>query len=147
MRRILRIESWRSFVFKMGVSRLTGSVFELRSRSTTPKTFVGSLRCSDMGKSRLELLESNDQLSEVLDRLKNRSQEREFLNHLEEIKELIDSLHPAEFRGLKAEIEMIRKIKHLVSKKLWRFGDAVRKRSSHRPFDGDSFDTIRSILN
>ena len=69
----------------------------------------------------LELLESNDQpISEVLDRLKNRSQEREFLNHLEEIKELIDSLHPAEFRGLKAEIEMIRKIKHLVSKRLWR---------------------------
>jgi hypothetical protein len=105
-----------------GLARFDRLCVRPKKPINNPKDFRGFAAVFRHGKSHdVELLESNDQpISEVLDRLKNRRQEREFLNHLEEIKELIDSLHPAEFRGLKAEIEMIRKIKHLVSKRLWR---------------------------
>jgi hypothetical protein len=100
---------------------LTGPAFA-KKPIKNPKDFRWSALVFRHGKKHVvEILESNDQpISVVLDRLKGRRQEREFLGHLEDIKELIDSLHPAEFRGLKAEVDMIRKIKNLVSKKLWR---------------------------
>jgi len=68
----------------------------------------------------VKLIESNEQsVLAVLDRLTDREDEREFLNGLEEIKEQFDALRPAEFRGLKSEIELISKIRGLVDEKLW----------------------------
>jgi hypothetical protein len=67
------------------------------------------------------LVESNEQpVAAVLERLNGRREERQFLNHLEGIKSQLDALRPASFRGLKSEVEMIKKIKELVDDKLWR---------------------------
>lgn len=105
-----------------GLARFDRLCIRPKKPINNPKDFRGFTAVFRHGKNHdIELLESNDQpVSEVLDRLRNRRDEREFLSNLEDIKDRIDSLHPAEFRGLKAEIEMIRKIKHLVSKRLWR---------------------------
>ncbi len=112
-----------SFQFSnRGLGRFDRLCLRAKKPINNPKDFRGFALVFRHGKNHdVEILESNDQpISVVLDRLKGRRQEREFLGHLEDIKELIDSLHPAEFRGLKAEVDMIRKIKNLVSKKLWR---------------------------
>ncbi|SRR6266436_8267934 len=112
-----------SFQFSnRGLGRFDRLCLRAKKPINNPKDFRGFALVFRHGKNHdVEILESNDQpISVVLDRLKGRRQEREFLGHLEHIKELIDSLHPAEFRGLKAEVDMIRKIKNLVSKKLWR---------------------------
>ena len=60
------------------------------------------------------------------ERLMGREEEREFLNQLEEIKEQVQTLRPADFRGLKSEIELILKIRDMVDEKLW----PLAKRSS-----------------
>ncbi len=68
----------------------------------------------------VRLIESNEQpLATILERIRKRQQHCQFLVQLEGIKEQIEALHPAEFRGLNAEIGMIREIKRLVDGKLW----------------------------
>lgn len=69
----------------------------------------------------VSLIESGDQpVESVRTRLDDRVEAREFLNQLEAIKEQIEALQPAGFRGVNAEIDVIRKIKSLVDDKLWR---------------------------
>ena len=69
----------------------------------------------------VELVESGEQtLDSVTDRLNNRLQQREFVNQLQEIKARLDSLEPAAFRGLRAEMDLIVKIRHIVEGKLIR---------------------------
>ncbi len=69
----------------------------------------------------IELVESNEEpVAMVIDRLRRRQEEREFLSQLEGIKAQIEALQPADFRGVDAEITLIVKIKNLVDDKLWR---------------------------
>lgn len=105
-----------------GMARFDRLCIRNKKPINNPKDFRQFAKVFRHGKDHdLELIESNDApISDVLARLNGRLQAREFLNHLEDIKDSINSLHPAEFRGSSAEVEMIRRIKNLVSKKLWR---------------------------
>ena len=69
----------------------------------------------------LSLIEENTHsISSVLDRVKGRQGEREFLSRIEDIYERLEELEPAGFRGVKAEIDAIREIKELVDNKLYK---------------------------
>jgi hypothetical protein len=105
-----------------GMARFDKLCIRPKRPINNPRDFRRFARVFKHGKDHdVELVESGTEpISEILGRLNGRLHEREFLSQLGEIKALIDSLHPAEFRGMKTEIEMIRRIKDLVSKKLWR---------------------------
>ena len=76
----------------------------------------------------VKLIESNEQsLDSVSARLKRRLEQREFLGQLEDVKAQLDSLEPAAFRGLRAEIALIVKIRHMVEDKLWRLAKATAR--------------------
>lgn len=105
-----------------GMARFDRLCIRPKKPINNPKDFRQFAKVFRHGKDHeVELIESNDEpISVVLGRLNGRLEAQEFLHDLEEIKDSINSLHPGEFRRTSAEVEMIRKIKNLVSKKLWR---------------------------
>lgn len=106
---------------RLGLERFNKLCVRQKKPISNPKDFRAFSKVFRHGTDyEVKLIESNDQpLATVLDRMRQRQQHCQFLVQLETIKEQIEALHPADFRGLNAEVGMIREIKRLVDGKLY----------------------------
>lgn len=104
-----------------GLARFDWLCIRDKKPINNPEDFKGFAKVFRHGTGNdLILIESNEKsIAAVLERLEDRLEEREFLNHLKDIRERIEALRPADFRGLNAELDHIREIKRLVDGKLW----------------------------
>jgi hypothetical protein len=104
-----------------GLKRFNKLCIDSRRPIKNPKDFRSFAKIYRQGtEHELELVESGeDHVDIVLERIRRRKDQRQFLAQLQGIKEHIEDLRPADFRESNAEIEMIRRIKRLVDNKLF----------------------------
>jgi len=101
---------------KVGLSRFNKLCIREKKAVNNPKDFRKfSYICKHGTDFDVGQVELNDQaLDIILDRINSRLDQREFLNQLEAIQVRLGDLPPSGFRGTKAEIEAIRKLKRMV---------------------------------
>ena len=121
------LDSERFLLSRKGLSRFDSLCIRHNKPINNPGEFQ---RFSNLFKNgtayEVSLVETRERsLDDVAARVDKRLQRREFLNQLEDVKAQLDSLEPAAFRGLRAEIDLIVRIRHMVEDKLWRLAKAA----------------------
>ena len=104
-----------------GLSRFDSLCIARDRQIKNPPDFRTFAKVFRESRTDVELIESGSRtLAHVADLLDRRQRRNAFLGQLQEIKTQLDTLEPASFRGVRAEVELIKEIRRIVEKKLSR---------------------------